>query len=108
MSGAYQSANLTFPPYLQIMNINESPVFLLMDTDMSRRHKDLPVSLYESGALSLPTIISATSPASPQHGILHLLHAELRAVEGTSQTVFVQSKYTVEVRGAPSSQLPKS
>ena len=27
---------------LQIMNINESPVFLLMDTDMTRRHKDLP------------------------------------------------------------------
>ena len=34
----------------QIMNINESPVFLLLDTDMSRKHKDLPVSLYESGA----------------------------------------------------------
>ena len=32
------------------MNINESPVFLLLDTDMSRKHKDLPVTLYESGA----------------------------------------------------------
>ena len=36
--------------FAQIMNINESPVFLLLDTDLSRKHKDLPVSLYESGA----------------------------------------------------------
>ena len=34
---------------LQIMTINESPVLLLLDTDMSRKHKDLPVSLFESG-----------------------------------------------------------
>ena len=36
--------------FAQVMNINESPVFLLLDTDLSRKHKDLPVSLYESGA----------------------------------------------------------
>lgn len=35
--------------YLQITTFNESPVFLLMDTNMDHAHKDLPVYLYESG-----------------------------------------------------------
>ncbi len=34
---------------LQIMNINESPVFLLLDDNISVKHKNLPVNLYESG-----------------------------------------------------------
>ena len=35
--------------WAQIMNLNESPVFLLLDPAVHDRHKDLPVSLYESG-----------------------------------------------------------
>ena len=30
------------------MNINESPVFLLLDDNISVKHKNLPVNLYES------------------------------------------------------------
>jgi hypothetical protein len=33
----------------QIMNFNESPVCLLLDPNLKRSHKDLPVSLFESG-----------------------------------------------------------
>ena len=38
---------------LQIMNINESPVFLLLNDNTTVKHKSLPVNLYESGALAL-------------------------------------------------------
>lgn len=31
------------------MTLNESPAFLLLDTDISHQHKELPVALYESG-----------------------------------------------------------
>lgn len=34
---------------LQIMELNESPVFLLFHTQQNVMRKDLPVSLYESG-----------------------------------------------------------
>ncbi|KAK9904115.1 hypothetical protein WJX75_004893 [Coccomyxa subellipsoidea] len=53
-----------------IMHFNESPVFLLLDPNMNRTHKDLPVSLYES---------------------------ELHVIDGVPQSIFVQSKYTIEI-----------
>ncbi|CAL8470813.1 g10355 [Coccomyxa elongata] len=56
-----------------IMNFNESPVFLLLDPNMNRTHKDLPVSLFES---------------------------ELHVIDGVSQSIFVQSKYTIETSEA--------
>ena len=38
---------------VQVMELNESPVFLLFHTQQSIVRKDLPVSLYESGKLAL-------------------------------------------------------
>ena len=38
---------------MQVMNINESPVFLLLDDNISVKHKRLPVNLYESGETTL-------------------------------------------------------
>lgn len=40
------------PADTQVMELNESPVFLLYHTRQSVVRKDLPVSLYESGKLS--------------------------------------------------------
>ncbi|EIE22810.1 Mov34-domain-containing protein [Coccomyxa subellipsoidea C-169] len=56
-----------------ITHFNESPVYLLLDPDMNRTHKDLPVSLYES---------------------------ELHLIDGVPQSIFVQSKYTIETSEA--------
>ena len=39
------------------MNINESPVFLLLDDNTTVKHKSLPVNLYESGALAILTVV---------------------------------------------------
>jgi len=35
--------------FMQIMGINESPVFLLLSPRVDLARKDLPVSLYETG-----------------------------------------------------------
>ena len=40
---------MTYTIAVQIMNFNESPVFLLLDDNMGMKHKNLPVNLYESG-----------------------------------------------------------
>ena len=42
---------MTYTIAVQIMNFNESPVFLLLDDNMGMKHKNLPVNLYESGEL---------------------------------------------------------
>ena len=34
---------------VQIMTLNESPAFLILDSDVSHQHKELPLTLYESG-----------------------------------------------------------
>ena len=35
--------------FAQIMELNESPIFLLLDTTVDPARKDLPVTLYETG-----------------------------------------------------------
>ena len=41
----------------QVMELNESPVFLLFHTQQSVMRKDLPVSLFESGMSSTCMIV---------------------------------------------------
>ena len=89
------------------MNINESPVFLLLDDNISAKHKNLPVNLYESGRPFGPQL-----PAVHRLMLLKLLvqqsvrhckpfHtvwlAELHTIDGHPQSVFVESKYKIEV-----------
>ncbi len=38
-----------FAMTMQVMTLNESPAFLLLDTDVSHQHKELPLALFESG-----------------------------------------------------------
>mmetsp|Transcript_7095 Transcript_7095/g.8185 ORF Transcript_7095/g.8185 Transcript_7095/m.8185 type:complete len:300 (-) Transcript_7095:693-1592(-) len=52
-----------------ISEINESPVYMLMDPNIIPGGKDLPITLYES---------------------------ELHVIEGSSSTIFVTSEYTIE------------
>lgn len=37
----------------QLMDINESPVYVLLNPAINHAHKDLPVTIYESGMFSI-------------------------------------------------------
>ncbi|OIW17386.1 hypothetical protein TanjilG_22498 [Lupinus angustifolius] len=52
-----------------LMDINESPVYLLLNPSINHSQKDLPVSIFES---------------------------ELHVIEGVPQLIFVRSSYTIE------------
>lgn len=52
-----------------LMDINESPVYLLLNPTINHAQKDLPVMIYES---------------------------ELHVIEGIPQLIFVRSNYTIE------------
>ena len=59
---------------VQIMEINESPAFLLLDTDVSHQHRELPLALYESG-IALPPYRDPSqdkknpTSSSPENGV---------------------------------------
>ncbi|KAM7252301.1 hypothetical protein ACFE04_024184 [Oxalis oulophora] len=52
-----------------LMDINESPVYVILNPTINPAHKDLPVTIYES---------------------------ELHVIEGIPQLIFVRSSYTIE------------
>ncbi|PIA63756.1 hypothetical protein AQUCO_00201238v1 [Aquilegia coerulea] len=52
-----------------LMDINESPVYVLLNPAINHAHKDLPVTIYES---------------------------ELHVIDGIPQLIFVRSSYTIE------------
>ncbi|XP_009787958.1 COP9 signalosome complex subunit 6a [Nicotiana tabacum] len=52
-----------------LMDINESPVYVLLNPSISRAQKDLPITIYES---------------------------ELHVIDGIPQLIFVQASYTIE------------
>ncbi|KAL7130662.1 hypothetical protein ABFS83_13G149800 [Erythranthe nasuta] len=52
-----------------LMDINESPVFILLNPSINHAQKDLPVTIYES---------------------------EMHVIDGNPQLIFVQSSYTIE------------
>ncbi|XP_009613025.1 COP9 signalosome complex subunit 6a [Nicotiana tabacum] len=52
-----------------LMDINESPVYILLNPSISRAQKDLPITIYES---------------------------ELHIIDGIPQLIFVQASYTIE------------
>ena len=60
---------------LQVMDINESPVFLLLDDNTTVKHKSLPVDLYESGTLVLLTVVFQVPVCKREH--VSLLQAVL-------------------------------
>lgn len=53
----------------ELMEINESPIYLLMDSSINHANKDLPIRIYES---------------------------ELHVIEGNPSLIFVSSNYTIE------------
>lgn len=53
----------------ELMEINESPIYLLMDPAINHTNKDLPIQIFES---------------------------ELHVIEGTPSLIFVGSSYTIE------------
>lgn len=40
-----------FLPLCQLMDINESPVYVLLNPTINHAQKDLPISIFESGKL---------------------------------------------------------
>ena len=92
---------MTYTIAVQIMNFNESPVFLLLDDNMGMKHKNLPVNLYESGELLHRllyinlTICNSINCRHPQPIAMCL--AELHILDCHPQSVFVEAKYKIEV-----------
>ncbi|CAA3007439.1 COP9 signalosome complex subunit 6a-like [Olea europaea subsp. europaea] len=64
-----------------LMDINESPLYVLLNPSINPAQKDLPVTIYES---------------------------ELHVIDGIPQLIFVQSSYTIELKlnESPSIMLP--
>ena len=82
----------------QVMAMNESPVFLLMNIRLHQAQKELPVLLFESGVG--PPRCDMQGRRLPWSHSIHAWRAELHSVDGLPQSVFVQSKYSVEVWAA--------
>ena len=86
---------------VQIMNFNESPVFLLLDDNIGRKHKNLPVNLYESGEFLCMLLDVTLAVCNSLHSRHHQRHpvclAELHILDGHPQSVFVEAKYKIEV-----------
>ncbi len=78
--------------------MNESPVFLLMNIRLHQAQKELPVLLFESGAG--PPRCALQGRLLPWSHSIHAWRAELHSVDGLPQSVFVHSKYSVEVWAA--------
>jgi hypothetical protein len=68
-----------FMQLLQLTDINESPVYLLLNPTINHAQKDLPISIFES---------------------------ELHVIEGVPSLIFVNASYTIEVTITCSSFLP--
>ena len=86
---------------VQIMNFNESPVFLLLDDNIGMKHKSLPVNLYESGGL-LHTLLYNNLIVCNLYPLQTFLTrriclAELHILDCHPQSVFVEAKYKIEV-----------
>jgi len=75
--GWYSTGSQTEPTdmilHKKIMVLNESPAFLLLDTDVSHQHKELPLGLYES---------------------------ELHNVDGSATHQFVAAEYVIQTSEA--------
>ena len=85
------------------MNLNESPAFLLLDTNITGTHKDLPVSLYESGDQTFQSTLFALpwmALKSLHLGSHVVCFAELHNVDGTQQFIFVLAEYTIQTSEA--------
>ncbi|KAF7145231.1 hypothetical protein RHSIM_Rhsim04G0006600 [Rhododendron simsii] len=67
-----------------LMDINESPVYVLLNPSINHAQKDLPVTIYESVANTFCScgLINAT--------------LELHVIDGIPQLIFVRSSYTIE------------
>ena len=102
------------------MALNESPAFLLLDTDVSHQHKELPLALYESGEHFLRSTdiflfkgdqlcCQLRERIKAVHGLAIdtvesvILYeraspaAEIHSIEGIQQSVFVAADYTIQV-----------
>ncbi|KAE9456657.1 hypothetical protein C3L33_11467, partial [Rhododendron williamsianum] len=67
-----------------LMDINESPVYVLLNPSINHTQKDLPATIYESVANTFCScgLINAT--------------LELHVIDGIPQLIFVRSSYTIE------------
>ncbi|PKA51233.1 COP9 signalosome complex subunit 6a [Apostasia shenzhenica] len=69
-----------------LMDINESPVYVLLNPSMSHAKKDLPVTIFESANFDFISY--------PWNWII--LPEELHVIDGIPQLIFVRSNYTIE------------
>jgi len=111
---------------LQLMDINESPVYVLLNPSINPAQKDLPVTIYESGMQPnlyvidrLITVIDTNVGFQGGKLLLYNLYLvlpcslmvfllcvwwslvvitpELHVIDGIPQLIFVCSSYTIEV-----------
>lgn len=80
------------------MDINESPVYVLLNPAINHAQKDLPVTIYESGILFFSPIIIIDCLIFLK--ILIFLSSKLEefhVIDGIPQPIFVHTSYTIEV-----------
>ncbi|XP_056164377.1 COP9 signalosome complex subunit 6a-like isoform X1 [Syzygium oleosum] len=65
-----------------LMDINESPVYVLLNPAINHAQKDLPVTIYESDFPLYWMVIHTT--------------VELHVIDGIPQLIFVRASYTIE------------
>ncbi|KAF6136483.1 hypothetical protein GIB67_035042, partial [Kingdonia uniflora] len=77
-----------------LMDINESPVYVLLNPAINHAQKDLPVTIYESGC-SVGEIHSNDFNDCCTFSIVEC-SVELHVIDGILQLIFVRSSYTIE------------
>jgi COP9 signalosome complex subunit 6 len=96
----------------QITPYNESPVYMMMNPLIAPNSKDLPVTLYESGAQSLRPCGRTNSLRRRRDEHFHAPataeergewerwwgagHAEMHVIDGVPSMIFVKASYTIE------------
>ncbi|KAH9804592.1 COP9 signalosome complex subunit 6a [Citrus sinensis] len=72
-----------------LMDINESPVYVLLNPSINPAQKDLPVTIFESVFILLLVNFYMS-------WVVIVVNPELHVIEGIPQLIFVRSSYTIE------------
>ncbi|MBA0708532.1 hypothetical protein Golax_023640, partial [Gossypium laxum] len=82
-----------------LMDINESPLYVLLNPAINPAQKDLPVTIYESVYGNFDELYFSGYSLAITITILLLHHLnikELHVIDGVPQLIFVRSSYTIE------------
>jgi COP9 signalosome complex subunit 6 len=79
----------------QLMDINESPIYMILNPTINHARKDLPITIYESGEFLI--VFCCQYIFSELIWSLTLSYTELHVIDGVPSLIFVQSSYTIEV-----------